>query len=261
VRPSQPNVLIGSGLDPSGGAGFLADARVVARLGARPVGIVTALTVQDTCSVHACHPVDAEVIGAQLTALLSDIEIGAVKLGVLGSPEVARELGRCLALTAAPVVWDPVGAPSRGSIGFDRALFEAALVELAPHLTLVTPNLAELQALLGLAAPITSLEQATAAGRQLVDRTGVSVLVKGGHLGGAQASDVLCQPGGVEILACPRISEGHEVHGTGCALSSAIATHLALGLPLLEACRAAKQFVAERIEAPIRPGRGVAAVV
>ncbi|HEU4726908.1 MAG TPA: bifunctional hydroxymethylpyrimidine kinase/phosphomethylpyrimidine kinase, partial [Kofleriaceae bacterium] len=122
---------------------------------------------------------------------------------------------------------------------------------------------------------------AIAAGQALARRLSVAVLVKGGHLGsppgppgppgeaGAEAAgeaigeavDALCRPEGVEVLRGPRIPGGEHVHGTGCALSSALATYLAHGLPLVDACRAAKQHVAERIAAPARPGRGAAAIV
>ncbi|MGE3454157.1 MAG: hydroxymethylpyrimidine/phosphomethylpyrimidine kinase [Kofleriaceae bacterium] len=250
-------MLICSGLDPSGGAGFLADTRVVSELGARPVGVVTALTVQNTAGMRSCHELDADVVGIQLNALLTDIQVRAVKLGILGSGGVIRELGENLALTDAPVVWDPVIGPTQGNVSFAE-LLEIALVELGPHLSLITPNLAELSALAK--TTVTTLAEAKAAATAFCEVSEVAVLVKGGHLAGDESVDLLCHPGGIELLRAPRIASS-DVHGTGCALSAAIAAQLALGAPLVEACRAAKQFVAERIATPVRPGRGAPAVL
>src|SRR5262245_40673219 len=255
----RADLLICAGLDPSGGAGLIADVRVAAMLGARPVGVVTALTIQNTQGVRSSHPLDADVVGAQLATLLTDVEVHAVKLGMLGALDIAREIGDGLLLTAAPVVWDPISAPSLGNVAFDRGLFEDQLAELAPHLTLITPNAHELAELAG--RPIGDLADAIAAGRALAARCAAAVLVKGGHLRGDEATDVLIDRELVETLRGARIVDGEHVHGTGCMMSTAIATHLALGASLVEACRAAKELVARRIAAPVRPGRGAAAVV
>jgi len=255
---AAPNVLVCSALDPSGGAGFLADASVVRALGGRPVGVLTALTVQDTRGMRSCHELDSDVVGAQLSTLLSDVEVRGVKLGILGSSAVVRELGEHLSLTAAPVVWDPVMAPTQGEVSFGRELFRLALSELGPHLALITPNSEELGLLAG--TPVKSLAEAVEGAKVFAQIAKVAVLVKGGHLGTDQAVDVLCHEGGLEYFKAPRLP-GHDVHGTGCALSSAIATQLALGMPLVEACRAAKQFVAERISHPVTPGRGAPAAM
>ena len=253
-----PNVLICSALDPSGGAGFLADASVVRALGGRPVGVLTALTVQDTRGMRSCHELDSDVVGAQLSTLLSDVEVRAAKLGILGSTAVVRELGEHLALTAAPVVWDPVMAPTQGEVTFGSELFQLALVELGPHLTLITPNSEELGRLAG--AAIGNLAEAVEGAKVFAQIAKVAVLVKGGHLGTEQSVDVLCHAGGIEYFKGPRLPR-NDVHGTGCALSSAIATQLALGLPIVEACRTAKQFVAERIAQAVAPGRGAPAAM
>lgn len=254
-----PDVLICAGLDPSGGAGLIADVRIASAVGARPVGVVTALTIQNTQGVRSSHPLDADVVGAQIATLLSDIEVKGVKLGMLGAVDVAREIADGLHLTAAPVVWDPVAAPSLGDVTFDRDGFAAMLRELAPHLTLITPNRGELAALTG--RRIGDLDELVAAARQLADSLGVAVLGKGGHAGGPESVDVLVSGELIERLRAPRIEGGEHVHGTGCALSTAIASHLALGASLVEACRAAKALVGARIAAPVRPGRGAPAIV
>ena len=257
---AHAQVLICAGLDPSGGAGFIADTRVVTALGARPVGVVTALTVQNTLGVQQVQPVDAELVGAQLACLLGDVEVQAVKLGLLGSVQVVRELSYGLDLTAAPVVWDPVAAPSRGRVIFDAESFAEMLKLLGPHLRLITPNIIELGLFVG--HEITDREGAIDAARVLIDRVGeLDVLVKGGHFDDREhAVDILVMADSIEDFEGVRIG-GEDVHGTGCALSSAIATHLARGAEIVDACRLAKEFVAGHIAAPVRPGRGAPAVV
>jgi hydroxymethylpyrimidine/phosphomethylpyrimidine kinase len=258
----RPDVLICAGLDPSGGAGLIADVRVVTSLGGRPVGVVTSLTVQNTTAVIDTEAMNAAHVREQLEFLLSDIEVRAVKLGMIGSSEIAKSIGQALALTNAPVVWDPVIQPSRGDVPFIDSLFSHAVAALLPHVTLLTPNAQELAFLTG--ARIATVDDAATVGSALAERLATAVLVKGGHLGAdgdSESIDVLCRATGVERLRGPRVRDGEHVHGTGCALSSAIATHLALGADLVEACRAAKRFVAARIAAPARPGRGAAAIV
>ena len=256
---AAPDVLICAGLDPSGGAGLIADVRVASLVGARPVGVVTALTIQNTQGVRSAHPLDADVVGAQIATLLTDVEVKGVKLGMLGAVDIAREIADGLHLTAAPVVWDPISAPSLGDVSFDRERFEEMLRELAPHLTLITPNAGELEALAK--RRVRDLDDVVAAARQLAERLGVAVLAKGGHAGGPESVDVLVSGELVERLRGPRVADGEHVHGTGCALSTAIASHLALGASLVEACRAAKELVAARIASPVRPGRGAPAIV
>ncbi|MEZ4365123.1 MAG: bifunctional hydroxymethylpyrimidine kinase/phosphomethylpyrimidine kinase [Kofleriaceae bacterium] len=111
-----PCVLVVAGLDPSGGAGFIADVRVAERHGCRAVGAITALTEQDTVGVRAVHPVGPGELHALLTTLLTDVEVAAVKLGMLATAEHAEAVGDALALTAAPVVWDPILRPTRGQV-------------------------------------------------------------------------------------------------------------------------------------------------
>ena len=150
---ARPDVLICAGLDPSGGAGIIADVRVVSELGGRPVGVVTALTVQNTTAVIDTEAMAATLVREQLEFLLSDVEVSAVKIGMIGSSEVAKSISAALALTSAPVVWDPVIHPSRGDVPFVDSLFSRALAPLMQHVTLLTPNALELAVLSGAAAP------------------------------------------------------------------------------------------------------------
>jgi hydroxymethylpyrimidine/phosphomethylpyrimidine kinase len=252
-------VLVCAGLDPSGGAGLIADVRVMSELGARPIGVVTTLTIQNTTGMIGGHVVDPEVVSHQLAFVLTDIEISAVKIGMVGSSAIARAIASTLQLTNAPVVWDPVLHPSRGDLPRSDAWLEDAVTALRPHLTLITPNAPELAFLTDL--PVNDLVEAETAGRALAQRLDAAVLVKGGHLGGDESVDLLLHAGGREELRAPRIRGGDAVHGTGCALSSAIATYLARGRDLLDACRLAKHYVGQRIADPVRPGRGAPGTV
>lgn len=260
--PRAPDVLVCAGLDPSGGAGMIADVRVVAELGGRPTGVVTALTVQNTTGVVDFQACDPDLVGHQLAFLLTDVEVRAVKIGMIGSTAIAKAIANALHLTHAPVVWDPILAPTRGNVAFADAGFAEALTALRPHLTVVTPNKQELFQLTGL--PTGNLVMAEAAGRELAKKLDCAVLVKGGHFGGDgddDAIDMLVTASERTWLRGKRITGGEHVHGTGCALASAIATYLALGRELAEACQLAKQFVAQLIEKPAHPGRGAPAVV
>ncbi len=271
VGGAAPNVLLCSGLDPSGGAGFLLDSRIVVEAGARPLGVVTALTVQTTEGVIAAHPVEAELLDAQLTHLLGDVAIAAVKLGMLGSQAVAEVIGAALERVAGPLVWDPVLAPSRGRVPLYLGSVAAAIAALRPSLTLITPNAMEAALLTGLV--LTSAAEVAEAARRLRDLCECAVLIKGGHLGAAggdgaasgesaESIDTLLPAHGQDVIELrgARIPGGEHVHGTGCALASAIAAHLALGADLERACRLAKAQVAAHIAQPVRAGRGAASI-
>ncbi len=257
ASPAAANLLLVSGLDPSGGAGFLADARVVEMHGLRPVGVVTALTVQTTSDVRAAEPVAAELVGAQLTALLSDAEVAAGVIGMLGEEGVAVAVSEGLRLTAAPIVWDPVLRASAGGTALYRGDPRGALALLRDHVTLITPNLAEAEALAGFdVRDVAAMRRAARA----IAGDGVACLVKGGHLAGAVV-DVLAAGDDVIDLEGVRVPGGEDVHGTGGALAAAIACHLARGVELPEAVRAATAFVRERLVAPVRSGRGRTSVL
>lgn len=264
-----PDVLVCAGLDPSGGAGLIADVRVVGALGGRPAGVVTALTVQNTTGVVDSQTCDPDLVGHQLAFLLTDVEVHAVKIGMIGTTAIAKAIANALHLTNAPVVWDPILAPTRGTVPFvdappgsarERAAFDEAIAALRPHLTIVTPNRHELFQLTAL--PTGDHVMAEVAALVLAKRLDCAVLVKGGHFtSGDESIDVLVTARERHELRGKRIEGGEDVHGTGCALSSAIATYLAHGRELVEACQLAKQYVAGLIENPAHPGRGASAVV
>lgn len=257
---TRPNVLLIAGLDPSGGAGLIADIRVCEQHDCRPVAVATALTEQNSLEVRAANPVHAETLGDQLRLLLTDIEVAAVKIGMLGSDEITDEVARALELTSAPVIWDPVIRPTAGAVLLYEGDPARALELLDGHITLITPNSQEAELLTKIR--IDSIGDAVAAGLQLYDRGMSAVLIKGGHWGGsAHAIDVLVTPDGHSELSGPRFRTDGPIHGTGCALSTSIACNLALGLPLADACRAAKSYVAALIADPAFPGRGHGAIL
>ena len=253
------NLLLVSGLDPSGGAGFLADARVAERHGLRAIGAISALTVQTSEGVRAVEPISAELVGAQLTALLGDSEIAAGKIGMLGHESVAEAVAEALHLTAAPIVWDPILTASAGRVSLYRGDARRALSLLRDHLAVMTPNLAEASALTGLdVRDIAGMRRAA----QVLSDLGPACLIKGGHLvDDAGLVDVLAVGGSIVEIAGARIAGGTEVHGTGCALATALACRLACGEALATAAAEAAAFVRTRLAAPARSGRGKPSVM
>jgi hydroxymethylpyrimidine/phosphomethylpyrimidine kinase len=236
-----------AGSDPTGGGGLQADLQVFRALGVHGAGVVTALTVQDTEKVHEVLPAFPNVVLAQLRVLLRDVQPDAVKLGMLATDDVARsvELGlRELDVSRhVPIVIDPVLAASDGTPLLERRAW-STLEGLIARCTLVTPNLPEAQALSG--CDVSSEEGVEAAASALVNGLGANAaLVKGGHRDGAP-DDLLAlrQGGSVSFtwLRGERI-EGGPVRGTGCALASAIAAHLARGAGLESAIESGRAFL------------------
>jgi hydroxymethylpyrimidine kinase/phosphomethylpyrimidine kinase len=250
MADSSATVLVVAGLDPSGGAGLLADVRVVAGHGFHAAGVATALTEQDSAECVAMQPVAPELIARQLERLVGDLQIRAVKIGMVANGEIARAVAIALRPLEAPIVVDPVLAATRGARLLDGDPREA-LAPLLERATLVTPNLDELAALTG--ATIGSLDELRDAARRLRARV-QAVLAKGGHLAGDPV-DVLIDAAGELELPGKRI-EGPPPHGTGCALSTEIACRLARGTPLREAIRDATARLRERIAAARSIGRG-----
>jgi hydroxymethylpyrimidine/phosphomethylpyrimidine kinase len=252
--------LVIAGLDPSGGAGLVADVRVCEQHDCRPLAVATALTEQSTSEVRAANPVAPTIVGDQLRMILTDVEVAAVKIGMLGSEQITDEVARALELTAAPVVWDPVLRATAGRLRLYEGDPARAIELLDGHVALFTPNSDEAHALTGI--QIDSVGDAVAAGMALYQRGMNAVLVKGGHWGASdEAIDVLVTPDGHEVLTGPRFVTEGSIHGTGCALSSAIACNLAAGMPLVDACRTAKAYVAALIADAVYPGRGHGAVL
>jgi hydroxymethylpyrimidine/phosphomethylpyrimidine kinase len=252
-----PNVLSIAGMDPSGGAGILADAKTFAALECHGLAVITAVTAQNTQGVAGIHAVPADFVAAQIDALFADIEIAAAKIGMLASPAIVKTVAQRLAARPAlPVVLDPVLAASSGDPLAVGDIASAVLRELAPLVTLVTPNPAEAARLAEASTPMTLAGMHKVA-EQLHQYGFRAVLVTGGEMAGAAAEDVFFDGKSHRTFSATRIAT-RNTHGTGCTLSAAIAAYLARGLDLAASIEAAKAFVGDALAAADRldVGRG-----
>jgi hydroxymethylpyrimidine/phosphomethylpyrimidine kinase len=244
-----PRILIVAGSDSGGGAGIQADIKTVTMLGGHAMTAVTALTAQNTLGVTGVLPVTPEFVLQQMDAVIDDLGLDAVKIGMIGSPETVHAVAERLErMRQVPVVFDPVMIASSGSVLADEATI-AAFERLLRVATVATPNLPELFALAG------EGEQEEAALR-LADRFGCAVLAKGGHGAGETLVDLLVQRGGaVTRWEDSKIHTRHS-HGTGCTLSSALATELGRGTALEEAVGIARTAVRAALDAAPGLGQG-----
>ncbi len=236
---STARILIIAGSDSGGGAGIQSDIKTVTMLGGHAMTAVTAITAQNTLGVTAIHPVPAEVILAQIDAVVTDIGVDAVKIGMIGGAFAAEQVAARLQRLRAeqpgiPVVFDPVMVSTSGSALADEATV-AAFGRLMDVATIVTPNLPELNRL-------TSEEDPVAAALHLVGAHGCAVLIKGGHEEGDALADALIETDNMTSWQGQRI-DTESTHGTGCTLASAIATFLAQGSSLADAVARAREFV------------------
>jgi len=234
-----PRILVVAGSDSSGGAGIQADIKTITMLGGYAMTAITAITAQNTRGVSKVEVLSPDMITAQIDACLGDIGADAVKIGMLGSADIAEVVADRLEDLGVPIVFDPVMVATSGSVLADAATIEAFewLMELA---ALTTPNVSELAALGGAAG---------------MGARGVAYLAKGGDAEGPMVEDRLVRPGRPDLVWTEaRIITRHS-HGTGCTLASAIATLLGRGLPMEEAVAGARRFVREALLAA--PGFGL----
>lgn len=250
-----PNVLSIAGSDPSGGAGIQADLKSFAALRCHGMAVITALTAQNTQGVTAVHTPPVDFVVAQIDAIFADIEVAAVKIGMLANGEIARAVASRLAAHRPRfVVLDPVLVATSGhSLGAPDVV-DAMLSELMPRVSLVTPNVPEAMRLTDLSEP-----KDTAGLHALADalagKGARAVLVKGGHLSGESAEDVLFDGAAHRVFTAPRVNT-RNTHGTGCTLSSAIAAFTARGMGLAEAVGAAKDYLTGALRASEALGVG-----
>lgn len=243
-----PRVLTIAGSDPSGGAGIQGDLKSIAANGGYGMAAITALTAQNTRGVSGVHVPPADFLTAQLDAISDDIAIDAVKIGMLATADVIDAVAEWLARVRPPiVVLDPVMVATSGDRLLD-ADAERALRRLAERADLVTPNLPELAVLTG-EEPATTWADALAQAERPAHAWGVRVLVKGGHLSGPDAPDALVTAGEPVIEFAGVRIETDATHGTGCALSSAVATRRAVGGEWETAVREAKEWLLGAIRA------------
>jgi hydroxymethylpyrimidine/phosphomethylpyrimidine kinase len=273
-----PIALTIAGSDSGGGAGIQADLKTFAALGVYGATVVTALTAQNTRGVRAIHHASRAIVGAQIDAVLEDFDVAVIKIGMLGSAEIADVVAERLpsplvrgvggegvsASNPGPhptdfvghllhegegrrafIIYDPVMIASSGDALSGAGFVEAVAHKLLPLIDCLTPNLAETAALLGETIARSEADMARQ-GEALLKLGPRAVLMKGGHLEGDEAIDLLVTDGGVHRFAARRLAS-KNLHGTGCTLSSAIAANIVLGASLPDAVAAAKAFVRQAI--------------
>ena len=248
-----------AGSDSGGGAGIQADLKTFAALGVHGACAITSITAQNTLGVQSVFDLPKDVIAGQIRAVLDDINIDYVKIGMLSSKEIVRLVASQISgVDGVPFVLDPVmSAEAGGSLLTEDAL-SAMISELIPAATVVTPNVFEAEAITGIR--IRDTVDAKRAAAAIVDLGCRAAVVTGGHLHG---TDVLCHDtgeGDIDIRLIPGNLIKGGTHGAGCTYSSAIATFLAKGLSIPDACIAAKEFVMQAIRGAHRVGGGVAPV-
>jgi hydroxymethylpyrimidine/phosphomethylpyrimidine kinase len=260
MAPAPPVVLSIAGFDPSSGAGVTADIKTIAAHGCYGVSCISALTVQSTSGVRRVEPVAPDLLTATLEELVSDMEIAAVRIGMLGSAQVVWAVAEFLGKHKLPnVVLDPILKSSSGAELLESPGVQLLTEKLIPLATVMTPNIEEASILTGLA--VTNPEEMRVAAHELHGLGAAAVVITGGHLD--KAIDLLSFTGGAgieqETFKSARL-RSNCTHGTGCAFATAMACHLALGRGLPEAVLLTKAYVAAAIVHGHPMGRGVGPV-
>ena len=240
-----------AGSDSSGGAGIQADIKTATALGVFATSAITSITAQNTTGVQAIFDLDSGVVREEIRSILSDIHPDAVKIGMVSAPEIIKTIAEELKGYEGPVVLDPVMVSTSGSPLLKEEAMDSLKSLLFPAATLLTPNIPEAELLTGM--NMTSVAAQEEAAKALYEAYGASVLVKGGH-GTGRAVDVFYD-GKIHHFEKPML-DNPNTHGTGCTLSSAIASFLALGLEEAKAVEEAKNYVYEAIADGLDLGRG-----
>jgi hydroxymethylpyrimidine/phosphomethylpyrimidine kinase len=250
-----PRVLTIAGSDSGGGAGIQADLKTFAALGCYGMTAITTLTAQNTVGVRSIHSVPTDMLRDQIDAVVEDIGVDAVKIGMLHSAAIIRTVADAIDRHGLrPVVLDPVMMSTSGATLIDDGARAVLVSELFRRASLVTPNLDEAALLVG--RPLTTEHDMETAARELLETGATAVLIKGGHLAGETVSDLLLATGAApHWMRAPRIATANT-HGTGCTLSSAIACQLALGADLQRAVELARAYVRAALEAGARVRTG-----
>ncbi|KUJ78082.1 hydroxymethylpyrimidine/phosphomethylpyrimidine kinase [Ruegeria marisrubri] len=244
-----------AGSDSGGGAGIQADLKAMSALGVYGASVITAVTAQNTRAVTAVHGIPLDVIAAQIEAVLSDLDVGAIKIGMLATPEIIQTVADGIAEFPGPVVLDPVMIAKSGDALLAREAVQTLRDVLLPRATVLTPNLPEAACLLDQMVAETT-DEMTAQGHALCDLGAGAVLMKGGHGKGDVCRDLLVSPDGVVAqFEAPRV-DTRNTHGTGCTLSSSIAAGLAKGLRLADAAAQAHSYLQGAIAAADALGVG-----
>ena len=251
MTKETPIALTIAGSDSGGGAGIQADFKAISANGVYGASVITAVTAQNTAAVTAVHEVPAAVVAAQIDAVLSDIDVNVIKLGMLFSVPIIAATAQRLAAFTGPVVVDPVMIAKSGDALLQDAAVDALIAQILPHATLLTPNLPEAARLLNTTEAATP-EEVAAQGQALIKMGPKAVLMKGGHARGKTCTDLLVDATGViASFTTPRI-DTHNTHGTGCTYAASIAAQLAHGRDLKEAVARAHAYLQAAIKAADR---------
>ena len=241
-----PNILSIAGSDPSGGAGIQADLKAISANGGYAMAVIAAMTAQNTQGVSGWVPTDPDFIVAQIEAILSDIRVDAIKIGMLGTSSAVEAVGKTLKDCSAPIILDPVMVAKGGSRLLNEEAVDAVRNVLVPMATIITPNLPEAADLLG-SLEARNPDDMLAQAESLLSLGPKAVYLKGGHLGSEDSPDLFLSANEKEWISAPRIST-KNTHGTGCSLSSALATQLALSRDGIAAAKAAKAYISSAIK-------------
>lgn len=244
--------LIIAGLDPSGGAGVVADIRAMHAMGVYAACVITALTVQDTRGVAALNPVDAGIIAEQLDMLLGDIHPASTKTGILPTSETVAAVAERSSMMGKIVI-DPVFVSSSGALLATEEAVEAVIHDLMPFCEIITPNISEAERISGIR--IKTLADAERAAVAIHKMGAKAVCVTGGHWPG-EPVDVFCDQDGTARLAALDERATTDLHGTGCIFATFAAASLAVGDGIATAVRNAKQQCRDAISSPVFPGSG-----
>lgn len=220
-----------AGSDSGGGAGIQADLKTFSALGVYGTSAITAITAQNTQSVTAIEELTPHIVATQINAVLSDMNVNAIKIGMLSSPQIITTVADCLKTFTGPIVLDPVMIAKSGDALLRPDAVSALISNLLPIATVLTPNLPEAARLLGQTKEATTPDEMQAQGMALLELGPKAILMKGGHAKGKVCTDLLITSNKVSKIEAPRIAT-KNTHGTGCTLSSAIAAGLAKGYDL-----------------------------
>ncbi|MCF2858493.1 bifunctional hydroxymethylpyrimidine kinase/phosphomethylpyrimidine kinase [Pseudoalteromonas sp. SMS1] len=236
-----------AGSDSGGGAGIQADIKTFSALGTYATSVLTAITAQNTQTVSAVHDIPRDIVKAQIDAVFDDIQVDAVKIGMLSSSEIIATVASCLQGRNVPIILDPVMVAKSGDLLLQNEAVATLKSELLPLATLLTPNLPEAAVLLGQPEANTE-DEITQQGQALLDLGVKAVLMKGGHLASQTCIDVLMNRHEAPFKLSAQRIKTNNTHGTGCTLSSAITALISQGVPLKKAVEQAKSYLYSAIQ-------------
>lgn len=254
TKASIRTALTIAGSDSSGGAGIQADLKTFQALGVYGMSAITAVTVQNTQMVHAIQEINPDIVHDQIMCLFEDIDIDVVKIGMVSSVKLINAIADALGkVNRPPVVLDPVMISKSGYALLREDARQSLIARLFPLAEVVTPNIHEAEALSG--SSITTQTAMETAANRIIELGAAKVVVKGGHMQGDQATDILYDGARFRQLSSKR-SATTNTHGTGCTFSSAIAAYLARGFDFFDAVKQAKAFITGAIENALEIGKG-----